>query len=117
MTSHQTADDADNAQLALDVCSAIEQGDDARLAALLNIYAEGTAISNERGGEEKDRSSSSANAVTLLHNFYHLVGYAADNSFQSDREDRRYNDVKTHLVLKALLRVSALDPSLCLISW
>jgi hypothetical protein len=122
MASTDSTNAGYDCQLISDVCSAIERGDDVQLASRLDIIRVNINSGNSTDaadqlpsatvGEEIDHSLLHPNTKidALLHSFYHLIGHQGVGGGSCD-------DVKTHLVLKALLRLPLLDSNLYKISW
>lgn len=110
-------------QLACGVCQAIDEGDDARLMSLLNIKKVGSSITPDQRSsiprENQPPLCSVAKVEALLRFFYNLIGYQGyELTHERESEGIRYDaSVKAHLVLSALLRVSAFDLKLHSVSW
>ncbi|KAL3794237.1 hypothetical protein ACHAWO_006481 [Cyclotella atomus] len=122
MASTHSTNAGFDCQLISDVCSAIEKGDDVQLASRLDIQVVNRGNSSDAtvtdqfppdtAEDEIDQSlhSNDTKIDALLHCFYHLIEHQGV-------DDRSCDDVKTHLVLKALLRLPLLDSNLYKISW
>lgn len=122
MASTHSTNAGYDCQLISDVCSAIERGDDVQLASRLYIIRVNININS--GNSTDDAAADQLPSATdqsllhhentkidaLLHSFYHLIGHHGLDGGSCD-------DVKTYLVLKALLRLPLLDSNLYKISW
>lgn len=105
-------------KLALSVCEAIEQGDDAMLASLLDVTQAVVGTKAKQPPmpttvEDKPR------VVALLRVFYNLLGQNfGPHGTLSEGEIMTYDlSVRAPLVLKALFRVSSMDLNMSSISW
>ena len=106
-------------KLASSVCEAMESGDDAILASLLDVTPGSSVTAKEKQTPMSTTVEEKPRVVALLRVLYNLLGqnYGPPGTFLEEETITFDLCVRAPLVLKALFRVSSMDMSMCSVSW